>query len=1256
MNPSSTSRSLEAAIVRNPLVMSPQKTVTEAIIAMSQMRSQCNTRKTNINLLEELHLEARSSCVLIVENEKLLGILTERDIVCLCTQRRSLNTLALQEVMTASIIAIQESEFVDLFATINLFQDHQIRHLPVLDQDKRLVGLVTHETLRHVSLPIDLLRLRLAKEVMIQDVVCASRDTSMLAIAHRLVKHRVSSIIIVDYLDLGNRTERIPIGIITERDIVQLQALGLDLENYLAESIMSTPVFTISPEQSLLDVQQLMEQYLIRRVVVTGEQGTLLGIITQTTVLQILNPIEIYKLVNLLEQKVIALEREKLLLLENQTHDLQQQIEAQSVELRKSEDRYAKLTAEQEAQFQKLAMTLPGMLYVFVQRPDGSITFNYINSKVTKILELEVDAVLADSSLVFNLFHPDDVEGYDTAVAQSLATGEPFHHEWRMITPSGKVKWLEANSTPEIFPNSDILWFGVALDVTQRKQAELSLERLNTELEIRVAQRTAELIKANQNIQAMLDAFPDLLFYLNADGEILDYKTGNENLLYLPPSAFIGRNFQSVLPEELSQRMYQAFQQALSSGTTVSVEYVLPVREESRYFEARMIAKDRNNIIVVTRDITARKQAELEKHLLKERLEFLLERNPAVLYSCHTKPPYSPTFISPNIEGILGYSAQQVLQTESFWFERIHPDDYQQIAPSLATLGENGKRISEYRFLHQQGYYVWLRDEVRLVQDERGNPLEFIGYIINISDRKLAEENRKRQMAAIEAAIDGIGILQDGKYIYVNEAHVKMFGYEEPEELLGESWHKLYSPSEITRIEETVFPVLTRDHHWQGEMIATRKNGSRFDEGLSLTITDDGLLICVCRDISDRKEAEAQLQRTNQQLIRATRLKDEFLANMSHELRTPLNAILGMTEGLKEQVFGELNEKQHKSLNTIENSANHLLSLINDILDVAKIESGQIELESCPVAISSLCASSLAFIKQQAFKKQIQVETQIPDNLPNLILDERRIRQVLINLLTNAVKFTPEGGQITMTAALVPHTVADTQQIFLHIAITDTGIGIASENLDRLFKPFVQIDSALNRQYTGTGLGLALVKQIVELHGGQVQVTSQLGHGSCFTVELPCVASRSDYFSSNLDSVTSQMSSTAATPFPNFSPLVLLAEDNQANTAMVTDYLETKGYRLLFANNGREAIAVAQSQQPDIILMDIQMPEMDGLEAIKYIRQDPDLTQIPIIALTALAMDGDRDRCLAAGANEYLSKPVRLKQLDITIRRLLNNL
>ena len=469
----------------------------------------------------------------------------------------------------------------------------------------------------------------------------------------------------------------------------------------------------------------------------------------------------------------------------------------------------------------------------------------------------------------------------------------------------------------------------------------------------------------------------------------------------------------------------------------------------------------------------------------------------------------------------------------------------------------------------------------------------------------------------------------------------------------------------------------SKPRHWQdAEIEFVRQLANQ----LAIAIQQVSLFEQLQKELNERKQVEAQLTDSNQklaianeELIRATRLKDEFLANMSHELRTPLNAILGMTEGLQDRVFGSITEPQIKALQTIERSGSHLLELINDILDLAKIESGQVELDCTTVSINRLCQSSLVFIKQLALKKHIQLEIKLPLNLPDLLIDERRIRQVLINLLNNALKFTPEGGLITLEVSRQRRVgkrgsggvqevksnsvsefpslrVSESPKDYLRIAVIDTGIGIAPENINKLFQPFIQIDSALNRQYAGTGLGLALVKRIVELHGGEVGLTSEVGVGSCFTIDLPSDASAP----SSIDMESENVPVIAASqPIQQASPLILLAEDNEANITTFSGYLGAKGYRILLAKTGQEAIALAKSEKPDLILMDIQMPGMDGLEAMQQIRLDPNLVNIPMIALTALAMTGDRDRCLAAGANDYLSKPVKLKQLTAIIQELL---
>ncbi len=431
---------------------------------------------------------------------------------------------------------------------------------------------------------------------------------------------------------------------------------------------------------------------------------------------------------------------------------------------------------------------------------------------------------------------------------------------------------------------------------------------------------------------------------------------------------------------------------------------------------------------------------------------------------------------------------------------------------------------------------------------------------------------------------------------------------------------------------------------------------------LTLAINQGDLFRQLQQELTERQIAQAQLTAsnsdlalTNAELQRATYLKDEFLANMSHELRTPLNVILGMVEGLQDDVFGVINQRQAKALSNVQLSATYLLELINDILDLSKYDAGRLELSCAPTSIAQLCQSSLAFIKQQASEKGIQLSISMQEALPELLIDERRMRQVLINLLSNAVKFTHSGGKVTLGASLLPGVQGASGRSsldgMLRLSVVDTGIGIDPDDQQKLFEPFVQIDSALNRQYVGTGLGLVLVKRIVELHGGRVAVSSALGAGSTFHVDLPLLHLATSTAGS-IDSPPSSEISCLSTPSRS-APLILLAEDNEANITTVSSYLMAKGYRVMIARDGLEAVDMAMTADPALILMDIQMPVMDGLEAMRNIRATSIPAYLPIIALTALAMDNDCERCLEAGADRYVSKPVTLRKLVLMIEELL---
>ena len=383
--------------------------------------------------------------------------------------------------------------------------------------------------------------------------------------------------------------------------------------------------------------------------------------------------------------------------------------------------------------------------------------------------------------------------------------------------------------------------------------------------------------------------------------------------------------------------------------------------------------------------------------------------------------------------------------------------------------------------------------------------------------------------------------------------------------------------------------------------------------------------------------------RQRQQLVGLNYFTDEFIATLSHEFRTSLNSILGMSETLLEEVCGSMNEKQLNAATTIDRGGWYLLALINNMVDLSKIQVGKLELEITNVSVAELCYSTTTFVKHCAIQKQIQLELDLPQEAGYIAVDLQRIHQVLINLLNQAIDSTPVGGMVKLVVKRRESSSVNATAV-IQFSVIDTSKDISTSCNHKAAQSFLPINSRR------IGLGLMLVKPIVELHGGTLESQSTIGRGSCTLVSLPdrlsldSIADLSEDFSSR--------SGTIAEEIPK-QPLILIVEDNELNINTISSYLTAKGYRPIVAQDGQSAIDMTKRHHPDLILMDIQMPGMDGLEAIVQIRQNPQLAEIPIIALTALAMAGDREKCLAAGANEYIPKPVKLKQLNVTIKQFL---
>jgi PAS domain S-box-containing protein len=597
------------------------------------------------------------------------------------------------------------------------------------------------------------------------------------------------------------------------------------------------------------------------------------------------------------------------------------------------------------------------------------------------------------------------------------------------------------------------------------------------------------------------------------------------------------------------------------------------------------------------------------------------------------------TFMNPYGLRLLGCSEADVIGRP--YLEFIVPADREKTAFAFANLLKTGE-LRDFEFMLQPiaGSPICMEVNGRLLY-RNGELTGGIGIGRDITERKRVEQQLQMFSKAVESAYDSAVITDlDGEILYANPAASRIFCYP-LNTLQGENAAVLYLGQEQTEwlIQQAIAGG------WSGEVICQRKDGERFPALVSVgLICDDKdnptAVSVISRDITQQKQTQAELAAKNIELERANRLKSEFLANMSHELRTPLTSILGFSSLLSQQIFGKLNEKQLLYTQQIHQSGQHLLNLINDVLDLSKVEAGQMVLDVAPISVAELCKEALAFVSAQAQARKLTVHEEIEPNLKPLMADELRVRQMLLNLLSNAIKFSYEGGYIGLEARA--------QAGFLAIAVWDQGIGIPQDKQKLLFQPFQQVDGSLSRRHEGTGLGLALTKRLAELHQGTVEFTSQEGEGSRFTIRLPLDL----YPDATIGFTQSDPAQSRNEGAASLEPIrVLLVEDHPVNAMLMQDVLKHWGYDVYHTANGQAALTWLAMNSVDIILLDIQLPEVDGFEIARRIKANPDWQTIPIVAITALAMAGDRDRCLAAGLQDYISKPLNYEELATVLKK-----
>jgi PAS domain S-box-containing protein len=573
-------------------------------------------------------------------------------------------------------------------------------------------------------------------------------------------------------------------------------------------------------------------------------------------------------------------------------------------------------------------------------------------------------------------------------------------------------------------------------------------------------------------------------------------------------------------------------------------------------------------------------------------------------------------------------------------------EEYETLGREAAQSLNQGKTFQKELWMRRRdGREVWIRLSC-YVESLETPTLGTVWFVEDVTEAKRTAEQLRHTAREMETIIQSAPVAFvftcNERVLSYNSRFAEMFGIDGDDEV-GQPGSRLYrSLEEYQAIGARAFPLLSQGKPFQAELWLRRRDGTDFWANLYGYVLnpDDPSegTVWICEDRTAAKQAEEELRFAKERAEAANRAKSQFLANMSHELRTPLNAILGYAQILKHEQ--PLDARQSVGLNTIQQSGEHLLTLINDILDLSRIEAGRLDLFPGAFQLAPFLEVITDIIRIRAQQKSIAFVFALPPGLPRAVIgDERRLRQVLLNLLGNAVKFTDHGQVIFRVQA----AAADGARARLRFEIEDTGLGIEAAHLEAIFQPFEQAGD-LQRRRGGTGLGLAISRQMVRLMGSDIHVQSTVGRGSLLWFELELA-------------FAPPQPATTTVRFPvsyqGAHKTILIVDDVAENRAVLYDMLTPLGFDLMEASDGAAALELAGRTPPDLIIMDTVMPGMDGLTATWRLREMPRFRQAPIIAISASASEADRERCLTGGANAFLPKPIDLTDLLAEVGRLL---
>ncbi|TVQ18162.1 MAG: PAS domain S-box protein [Bacteroidetes bacterium] len=744
---------------------------------------------------------------------------------------------------------------------------------------------------------------------------------------------------------------------------------------------------------------------------------------------------------------------------------------------------------------------------------------------------------------------------------------------------------------------------------------------------------TQALGKTNDHFNALINSIPDMIFVFDREGVFLDCRAASAEELILAPEEFLHKKDKEVLPPFLYQLNQKALTDLFDTGQPQTYSYTLEVKGKKRYFDARMVKMGTDKALSIVRDITHQKITEEKLRESEITFRALFEKGPIgvayhkMIYDDRGKPvDYLFLDANESYEKLTGVNPKDMLVTEAF--PGIKKDPFNWIE-TFGKVARDGKEIRFQQYLQPNNrWYDCVAYQYK--------PDHFVAAFLEITEQKLAEEALRKSENKFRLIFEKspMGILQFNQQGIVTECNDYLCTIiKSPRErIIGVDLRKI-SNIDLQQALEEVLAGNPATYTGEFQTIVTKI--STPVRLLASPVLSDGNIveggICLVEDRSDHLEKE----KYEQQIAIAresVRFKQNFLANMSHEIRTPLTGIMGVIDILSES---ELSTERKEHMEILKNTSENLMEIVNQVLDFSKIEDGKVRLKRIDFNFHEFLQQSVRFY-QKLCNGDVSMSLTIHPEVPEwLNADKSRLSQILNNLLSNAIKFTDEGTihlEVSKVEQEKVQTEASPQEHCIKVAVTDSGIGIEPEKLTGLFKPFAQVDDRDIRRYEGTGLGLSISKQLAALHGGDTGAVSTPDEGSTF------------WFTFRAGKVTQQTASkdnpTPEKPSPPKTFRILLAEDKTINQKVITILLKHMGHQVTIACDGQQVVQIYKSGAFDLILMDIQMPVMDGVAATHALRSMYDDLP-PVVGLSANAFEGDREKYMALGMDDYLTKPLR---------------